>query len=82
MKKPMYAVFDNVAKMYMRPFLEATDGTAIRVMQDAMNDPNAPFAKHSSDFTLTRLGVFDEEDGLINQDSKADVIELSTLAGE
>lgn len=81
MKKPMFAVFDNVAKMYMKPFLEITDGTAIRAMQDAMKGDN-PLAQHPQDFTLTRLGMFDETDGSLDQSSKADVIELQALAGE
>ena len=55
MKKPMFAVFDNVAKMYLTPFLETTDGTAVRAIQDAMKGDH-PFAKHPQDFTLSRYG--------------------------
>lgn len=83
MKKPLYCVFDNVAKMYQFPiFSEATDGVAIRTIQSAMEDPHSQFKKHAQDFTLVRLGVFDDEHGQVNQDSKADVIELSKLTGE
>lgn len=81
MKKPMFAVFDNVAKMYLTPFLETTDGTAVRAIQDAMKGDH-PFAKHPQDFTLTRLGMYDEELGDLNQESKADIIELKQLTGE
>lgn len=81
MKKPMFAVFDNVAKIYLQPFLETTDGTAVRAIQDAAKGDH-PFAKHAQDFTLTRLGTYDEETGTLNQDSKADIIELKTLIGE
>jgi hypothetical protein len=81
MKKPMFAVFDNVAKMYLTPFLETTDGTAVRAIQDAMKGDH-PFAKHPQDFTLSRLGTYDESNGTLNQDNKADIIELSALAGE
>lgn len=83
MKKPLYVVFDNVAKMYQFPiFSEPTDGVAIRTIQTAMEDPNSQFKKHAQDFTLVRLGNFDDEQGVINQDSKSDVIELSKLIGE
>ena len=41
-----------------------------------------PFAKHPQDFTLSRLGTYDESNGTLNQDNKADIIELSALAGE
>ena len=81
MKKPMFAVYDNVAKMYLTPFIEATDGTAVRAIQDAMKGEH-PFAKHPQDFTLTRLGMYDEELGDLNQESKADIIELKQLTGE
>lgn len=77
----MFAVFDNVAKMYLTPFLETTDGTAVRAIQDAMKGEH-PFAKHPQDFTLTRLGMYDEELGDLNQDNKADIIELKQLVGE
>lgn len=77
----MFAVFDNVAKMYLTPFLETTDGTAVRAIQDAMKGDH-PFAKHPQDFTLSRLGTYDESNGTLNQDNKADIIELSALAGE
>lgn len=81
MKKPMFAVFDNVAKLYLQPFIEITDGTAVRAIQDSAKGEH-PFAKHPQDFTLTRLGLYDEETGLLNQDSKADIIEISKLIGE
>lgn len=81
MKKPMFAVYDNVAKMYLTPFVETTDGTAVRAIQDAMKGDH-PFAKHPQDFTLSRLGIYDEELGDLNQDSKADIIELKQLIGE
>jgi len=81
MKKLMFAVFDNVAKLYMQPFLETNDGTAVRAIQDAAKGDH-PFARHPQDFTLTRLGTYDEETGTLNQDNKADIIELKTLVGE
>lgn len=77
----MFAVFDNVAKMYMAPFIETTDGTAVRAVQDAMKGDH-PFAKHPDDYTLCRLGTYDEETGQLNQDNKADIIEMRALAGE
>jgi hypothetical protein len=81
MKKSMFAVFDNAAKLYLQPFLEVTDATAVRAVQDAAKGDH-PFSKHPEDFTLTRLGVYDEETGQLNQDNKADIIELKTLVGE
>lgn len=81
MRKPIYCVYDNVAKMYLTPiFSEPQDGVAVRTVQTTMENKEHPFSKHPSDYTLVRLGMFDEEQGQINQDSKADIIELEKLA--
>ena len=40
MKKPMFSVFDKVANVYTVPFLETTDGTAVRFIQDQMGKDN------------------------------------------
>lgn len=78
MKKPMFSVFDKVAEMYTVPFLESTDGTAIRFIQDQMSK-DIPFARHPQDFRLDRIGEFDETTGEFNQNSKATLIELEQL---
>jgi hypothetical protein len=78
MKKPMFSVYDKVAEMYTVPFLETTDGTALRFIQDQMSK-DIPFSRHPQDFRLDRIGVLDEETGSFDQDSKATVIELSQL---
>lgn len=81
MKKPMFSVFDKVAEQYTVPFLEATDGTALRFIQDQMSK-DIPFSRHPQDFRLDRLGVLDEETGVFDQSSKAEIIEIIKLSGE
>lgn len=81
MLKPMFSVFDEVAQIYTVPFLETTDGTAIRFIQDQMSK-DIPFSRHPQDFRLDRLGVLDEATGQFDQSSKATVIQLKALAGE
>lgn len=78
MKKPMFSVYDKVGETYTVPFLETTDGTALRFIQDQMSK-DIPFSRHPQDFRLDRLGVLDESTGDFNQDSKATLIELSQL---
>lgn len=78
MKKPMFSVYDKVAEQYTVPFLETTDGTALRFIQDQMQK-DIPFSRHPQDFRLDRLGMLDEETGVFDQDSKATLIELSQL---
>jgi hypothetical protein len=81
MSKVYYAVFDRKAEMYTQPFLEIKDGTAIRAVQDlVINNKDHPFAKHPSDFSLHRLGEFDETTGIITgQDKPNKIIEVDTL---
>ena len=81
MKKVYYAVFDKKADMYSQPFLEVKDGTAIRAVQDiVINNKDHAFAKHPSDFSLHRLGEFDEQTGVITgQEKPKQIIEIETL---
>lgn len=81
MAKVYYAVFDRKAEMYSQPFLEIKDGTAIRAVQDiVINNKDHAFAKHPSDFSLHRLGEFDEQTGVITGKNKPEkIIEIETL---
>ena len=81
MKKIYYAVYDRKAEMYSQPFLEIKDGTAIRAVQDlVINNTDHAFAKHPSDFSLHRLGDFDDETGVITGQTKPNkIIEIETL---
>lgn len=83
MKKVYYAIYDRKAEVYSNPFLEVKDGTAIRAVQDAvMQDPNHAFAKHPSDFSLHRLGTFEDGTGEIVPEKVTKIIEIETLRGE
>ena len=81
MKKIYYAVYDRKSEMYSQPFLEIKDGTAIRAVQDlVINQKDHAFAKHPSDFSLHKLGDFDDETGVIEGTTKPiKVIEIETL---
>lgn len=84
MKKVYYAVYDRKAELFSAPFLEVKDGTAIRAVQDVViNQSDHAFAKHPNDFSLHRIGVFDDETGVIEgQDAPKKVIEIETLQGD
>lgn len=81
MRKVYYAVYDKQAEVYSAPFLEVKDGTAIRAIQDlVINNKDHVFAKHPSDFSLHRLGEFNETTGTITgQDKPTKIIEVETL---
>mgnify|MGYP001463066401 CR=1 FL=1 len=81
MKKVYYAVFDEKAEVFSSPFLEISDGTAIRAIQDiVINNKDHVFAKHPSDFSLHCLGDFDETTGVITgQPEPTKIIEVEKL---
>lgn len=83
MKKVFYAVYDRKSELYSAPFLEIKDGTAIRAIQDTViKSPDHPFAKHPTDFSLHRLGVFEDETGEITAEKRVKIQEIEQLIGE
>lgn len=82
MKKVYYAVFDHKAKVYSGPFLEVTDGTAIRAVQDAVRSPDHPFARHAGDFSLHKIGSFEDSNGKIEGHEPQHIIDIEKLAAE
>jgi hypothetical protein len=79
MKKVYYAVYDRKAEIYSTPFLEVTDGTAIRALQEAVRQGEHQFAKHPSDYSLHRLGTFEDTTAEIVVEEKKKIIEVETL---
>jgi hypothetical protein len=76
----MYSIFDKKSDLFANPFVEKTDGTAVRAITDLIRQqPNAPFAQYSQDYTLYRIGEFDERSGLVASLAAEKVIELETL---
>ena len=80
MDKNLYSIYDKKSDTYMQPFVELTDGTAIRQCTDLINNGNTPFAKFPEDFMLMRIGSWDEAGGIPTADNPPEVvIELLTL---
>lgn len=64
----VFSVFDSKLACFSRPWYELTDASAIRIFTDAVNDgsnPNNQWFRHPEDFSLYRLGSFDDELGKI-----------------
>lgn len=62
----IYTIYDSKAAAYLQPFFAMTDGVAQRQISDAILEPDHQFAKHTEDFTLYRLAIFDDSDGGIS----------------
>tara|TARA_Y100000022_G_scaffold51697_1_gene43821 strand:- start:685 stop:939 length:255 start_codon:yes stop_codon:yes gene_type:complete len=83
MLKTLYSVYDAKSQTYAAPFCEINDGTAIRVIQDLIEqNASHPFSRHSEDFTLERVGRFNEMSGDLETEPVGEVIKLRELTRE
>lgn len=58
-----FAIFDDKASIYSKPFYAITIGEAIRTFTDAVNTPDSPYNKHPEDYTLYSVGRYNDEIG-------------------
>lgn len=65
MSKLMLAVRDEKVNSFGTPFCTTTKGEGIRMVMDASNDPNTLLNRHPQDFSLYKVGTFDEISGEI-----------------
>lgn len=61
----MYSIYDSASCAYMRPFYAQTDGMATRSFGDIAQDANHEIGKHPADYTLFKVGIFDDNTGEI-----------------
>ena len=81
MDKNLYSIYDKKSEIYAPPFIELTNGTAIRAVTDLLNRPEMPFNKYPEDYTLVKIGSWDEFAGIPTADNPPEiVIELITLS--
>jgi len=63
MKLNAYTIYDVASGTYMRPFFAQADGMAVRSFKDIANDPQHDIGAHPEDYTLFRVGDFNERTG-------------------
>lgn len=59
----LYSVFDDVAKSFGQPFPESSDATAARGFHYACKNENSFLFVSPQDFSLWRVGEFNEKTG-------------------
>lgn len=79
MKFGIYTVYDSQAQAHLPPFFLATDAMAKRAFSDAVNDSSHQFAKHPSDYTLFRIGEYDDFTGVITHQELHDNFGLASV---
>lgn len=61
MKQKMFTIYDSKAFAYLPPFFLHREEMAQRAFQEACNSPTHQFGKFPADYTLFKIGVFDDE---------------------
>ncbi len=68
MKLNVYSIFDTASGLYSRPFFTQSDPEAMRSFTDIAVDADHPIGKHPEDYSLFRLGTFDDDSGKLNKE--------------
>ncbi len=63
MKLNAYTIYDVASGVYMRPFFSQADGQATRGFKDIATDADHEVGKHPEDYTLYRIGTFNDTTG-------------------
>ena len=68
MKLKIYSIYDSVAQAFQKPFYMHNDGEALRMFQQAVNDPheNNVINKHPEQFTLFHVGEWEDKNATID----------------
>lgn len=63
MVNPVFAVYDNAVKAFMTPFIQQSQGQAIRGFMDACDDEKTNLSRHPEDYTLFQIATYDDANG-------------------
>lgn len=61
MRLNIYTIFDMATATYSKPFFAQADGEAIRNFSDFAQDKDSFVGKHPEDYTLYRIGTYDDQ---------------------
>ena len=64
----IYAFRDAKSENLTIPFYMQNDAMAQRAFADMVNDPEHQFGKNPEDYTLVKLGTYDDNDGTLYSD--------------
>lgn len=81
MKTNIYSIFDTAAGVYQKPTFARSDGEIMREFQNICVDKEHPCGEHPEDYSLFRLGTFNDQNGLVvNEDNECLCTGLEMLA--
>lgn len=59
-----YTLYDVKALQYHSPYFTHTDGMAVRMLTDLVNEGGNNVSRHPRDFTLYQCGHYDDQTGI------------------
>jgi len=68
-KVQLYAIFDMASGVYEKPFFSTADDLVRREFLNAATAAETPISKHPKDYSLWRLGNFDDNTGIVQNES-------------
>lgn len=63
----IYTIYDSATQAYGRPFFLASKGEALRFAIQVSEDPNMLIGRFPDQFTLFRIGQYDDQSAYIDQ---------------
>lgn len=76
----IFSVFDTKLAAFNVPFFARTEADAVRSFADLVADPRTRVAQHREDYTLYKLGSFDDESGLLVPGTPVAILTASAVA--
>lgn len=61
----IYSIFDSAVKAFTQPIFCQTDAAAVRLFQDQVNRKDGVISAHPDQFTLMRIGSWNDSKGEI-----------------
>ena len=74
MRQNVYSIRDRCSKLYDRPWVAHSDAAAVRSFTDIATDEEHPIGRHPEDFTLFRIGTWDEQEGVLKGEAAEKVV--------
>ncbi len=68
MKTQIYSIFDVASGVYQRPTFARADGEIMREFKNLVVAKDHPCGQHPEDYSLFRLGIFDDATGKITNE--------------
>ena len=79
MKVNIYSIHDIKTEAFMQPFFARSHGEAIRMVENAVEDPQSGFHKHAQDYRLFFIGIFEDGPGEITGHQAVHIQDLSAF---